>query len=167
MLYDVFVRLPITLVWLPYCYKRHSNWGRWRWWVWKGILGNLIGTCASCTHPIEPIYAINIILTSWALTIQIRFSFFSRFYTAYYPYYQLHPRTSFSLKFNSWSLFSTGSDHNMSQKSPNLGGSRKRSTSMMSWVLFISGERPPCRHKNFPLISAANGRLSNESIKTS
>ncbi|RNA13532.1 hypothetical protein BpHYR1_053460 [Brachionus plicatilis] len=47
---------------------------------------------------------------------------------------------------------------------PNGGGSLNLSRRRMSSSVCISGERPPCTHKNCWFISAASGKQSNASI---
>lgn len=69
---------------------------------------------------------------------------------------------SFKLPFGS----SIGSDHKISQKSPDFGGSLNQLILLISFTEWSSGEIPPCNAKNFPFIKALNGIVSNKSIKS-
>ena len=57
-----------------------------------------------------------------------------------------------------------GSDHSRSQYSPSSGGSQNRSMASMSLRVFSCGDKPPWRARNFLLIVAAIGRVSNVSM---
>ncbi len=64
-------------------------------------------------------------------------------------------------------LLSTGSDQHKSHNGPVRGISYYLSIRFISIQSLISGEIPPCKAKNIPLIIQLSGSRSNDSIKRS